>query len=67
MNRRPNPQGLLLLKTGDEKREIEFEIAFLLSLTARHRFALMERKSRELKTLLKRHGHGTSPSITKRK
>jgi len=67
MNQRLNPQGLLLLKTGDEKREIEFEMAFLLSLNARQRFVLMERKSRELKVLLKRHGYGTSPSITIRK
>jgi len=32
MNRQLNPK-LLLLKTGDEIREIEFEMAFLLSLT----------------------------------
>jgi hypothetical protein len=59
--------GILLLETSDEAREIEFELAYLLSLTSRQRFRLMERKSREMRSSLYRHGHGTSASITKRK
>jgi hypothetical protein len=67
MDRRKNPQGILILKKADEDREIEFEVGYLRSLTPRQRFTLMQRKSREMRALLRRHGHGTTPSISKRK
>lgn len=57
----------MLVKAENEEREIEFELDFLRSLTPRQRFLLMDRKSREMKALLRRHGHGTAPSIIKRK
>jgi len=66
MNRGNNP-GILLLKTEDESREIDFELAYLSSLTLRQRFLLMRRKSREMRAMLHRHGQGTAASITKRK
>jgi hypothetical protein len=67
MNRLEKASRILLLKSGDEDREIDFELDFLRSLTPRQRFLLMERKSREMRALLRRHGHRTTPSITKRK
>lgn len=59
--------GILLLKNADEDREIELELAYLSAMTTRQRFVLMERKSRELRVMLRRHGHGIVPSISKRK
>jgi hypothetical protein len=67
MERGKKHEGILLLKTSNEAREIEFELAYLISLTPAQRFRLMERKSREMRSSLYRHGHGTSASITKRK
>ena len=67
MNRSESSRGILLLRNADEDREIEFELEYLSSLTSRQRFLLMERKNREMRILLRRHGHGTTPSISKRK
>ena len=38
----------MVVKGENEKREIEFELAFLRSLTPCQRFLLMDRKSREM-------------------
>jgi hypothetical protein len=59
--------GLLVLRQGDEKREIDFELDYLTSLSPQFRFALMLDKSRELKTNLEKNGHRTAPAIIKRK
>lgn len=67
MVRRENSPGILLLKKADEDREIEFELNYLRALTPRQRFILMQQKSREMRILLRLHGHGTAPSISKRK
>jgi hypothetical protein len=67
MGGREKSQGILLLKKSDEDREIEFELNYLRALTPRQRFILMQRKSREMRILLRQHGHGTAPSISKRK
>jgi len=40
--------GILKLAADDPERELEFELAYLRSLTTQERFALMFRKSREL-------------------
>jgi hypothetical protein len=60
-------KGLLVLRQGDEKREIDFELDYLISLSPQLRFALMLDKSRELKTNLEKNGHRTAPAIIKRK
>jgi len=60
-------RGLLVLRKGDEKREIDFELDYLTSLNPQARFALMLDKSRELKTNLEKNGHRTAPAIIKRK
>ena len=58
--------GILKLATDDPERELEFELAYLRSLTTQERFALMFRKSRELVETLARHGHRTPPGVFKR-
>ena len=60
-------KGLLVLSRGSEEREIEFEIAYLTSLSVGDRFALMLGKSRELRHNLEKNGHRTPPAIIKRK
>ena len=58
MGKKVSDNGLLLLKKDDEKKEIEFELQYLLSLTIQERFQLMQRKSREMLALLEQNGHG---------
>ena len=60
-------KGILVLRKSDEKREIEFELNYLTSLSLRDRFALMQEKGRELKINLEKNGHRTAPAIIKRK
>lgn len=45
-------RGFLLLKEADENKEIEFELAYLASLTVAQRFSLVKKKNREIKKLL---------------
>lgn len=66
-NARLAKKGILILKEGDEKREIKFEIDYLTSLSIQDRFALMLEKSRELKINLEKNGHRAAPAIIKRK
>lgn len=51
---------------GDEDAEIEFELAYLASLTLRQRFQMMETKSRELRALLVKNGYKFTPRIIQR-
>jgi hypothetical protein len=67
MGKKVNNSGLLLLKKDDEKKEIEFELHYLLSLTVQERFQLMMKKSREMLALLERNGHRRTAEVTKRK
>jgi hypothetical protein len=60
-------RGVLVLRRADEKREIDFELNYLTSLSLQARFALMLDKSRELKTNLEKNGHRTAPTVIKRK
>jgi hypothetical protein len=60
-------RGVLVLRQDDEKREIDFELDYLASLSAQARFALMLDKSLELKTNMEKNGHRTAPAIIKRK
>jgi hypothetical protein len=58
--------GILKLATDDPERELEFELAYLCSLTTQERFDLMFRKSRELAESLARHGHRKPAAVLKR-
>ena len=60
-------KGILALRKDDEKKEIEFELDYLTSLSLQDRFVLMSNKSRELKTNLEKNGYRTAPAIIKRK
>ena len=57
-----------ILKTdfNDEEKEIEFELEYLLSLTADQRFQMMFQKSKELAAMLVKNGHRKTPEIIKR-
>ena len=67
MGKKANDKGLLFLKKDDEKKEIEFELRYLLSLTVHERFQLMQTKSREMLNLLEQNGHRKTAEIIKRK
>jgi hypothetical protein len=58
--------SILKLSADDPERELEFELAYLRSLTTEERFALMFRKSRELAESLARHGHRKPVAVVKR-
>jgi hypothetical protein len=60
-------KGILSLKDRDEKKEIEFELNYLSSLSVSQRFLLMQTKSQELKSNLVKNGHRKTPQIIKRK
>lgn len=60
-------KGILILRKDDEKREIEFELDYLTSLSLQDRFDLMLNKSRELRINLEKNGYRTAPAIIKRK
>lgn len=58
--------AVLKLKKHNEKKEIEFELAYLLSLTTAQRFKMMFEKTREMLALLKRNEHRKTTQIIKR-
>ena len=58
--------AILKLKKDDEQQEIEFELAYLKSLTVQQRFQMMIQKSREMVLLLRRNEHRKSTQVIKR-
>ena len=60
-------KGILLISKADAKKERDFELDYLLSLSLNQRISMMEAKSRELKSLLAENGHRKTPEIIKRK
>ena len=58
---------ILKLDKHNEKKEILFELKYLMSLTTRQRFEMMIKKSKEIKDLLERSGHRRPSEIIKRK
>jgi hypothetical protein len=57
---------ILILDKDDPKRELEFEIRFMLSLTQAERYKLMERLVSEGLKQKKRNGYKATPSIVTR-
>jgi hypothetical protein len=57
---------ILKLAHNDEKRELEFELDYLQSLTTEQRYALMFQRSREMMERMIRHGHIPAFEIIKR-
>ena len=57
---------VLKLEKDDENREIEFELCYLKSLTTRERFLLMQKKTEEMKKMLRKRGYRKPSEIFKR-
>jgi hypothetical protein len=57
---------VLKLEKDDENREIEFELRYLKSLTTKERFFIMQKKSDEMKKMLRKRGYRKSTEIVKR-
>ena len=57
---------ILKLDRDNEKKEIEFELRYLKSLTVRQRFELMFKKTKEIMSLLEKNGHRRPFKIIKR-
>lgn len=60
------PDGVLKLDEPDPDRELEFELAWLRSLTTQERFELMFRRSREIAEVMLKHGHRKPVEVIKR-
>ncbi len=58
---------ILKLDAHNEEKEIEFELDYLASLTTSQRFEMMFRKTRELRSLLKRDKPRKTTEVIKRK
>lgn len=58
--------AVLKLRRHNEKKEIEFELDYLTSLTTGERFEMMFRKTREMLNLLKRNANRKATEIIKR-
>ena len=59
--------AVLKLKKHDEKKEIDFELKYLRSLTTRERFEMMFKRSGQVARLLKRNGRRKTTKVIKRK
>ena len=57
---------VLKLEKDDENREIEFELCYLKSLNIKERFLLMQKKSDEIKKMLRKRGYRRPAEIVKR-
>jgi hypothetical protein len=57
---------VLMLEKDDENREIEFELRYLKSLTTKERFLIMQKKSDEMKKMLRKRGYRKPAEIVKR-
>jgi hypothetical protein len=60
-------KGILLISKADAKKERDFELDYLLSLSLNQRISMVEARSRELKSLLAENGHRKTSAIIKRK
>jgi hypothetical protein len=57
---------ILKLEKDDEKREIEFELHYLNSLTTKERFLMMQNRSEEIKKMMRNCGYRKPFEIVKR-
>jgi hypothetical protein len=57
---------ILKLDEHDEERETEFELRYLKSLSTKERFLLMQKKSEEMKTMMRSRGYRRPFEIIKR-
>jgi hypothetical protein len=57
---------VLKLEKDDENKEIEFELRYLKSLRTKERFLIMQKKSDEIKKMLRKRGYRRPTEIVKR-
>lgn len=57
---------ILKLKRHNQKKEIDFELRYLKSLSVKKRFELMLKKTQEILGLLEKSGHRRPFEIIKR-
>lgn len=57
---------ILKLNRHNERKEIEFELKYLKSLSVKQRFEMLFRKTKEMINLLEKSGHRRSFKIIKR-
>lgn len=57
---------ILKLDKDDEKKELDFEIEYQLSLTPEQRYEMMFRRSEEIARILLEHGYRKPVEIIKR-
>lgn len=58
--------AILKLNRHNPKKEIEFELRYLRSLSVKKRFELMFKKTKEIIELLEENGHRRPSQIIKR-
>ncbi len=61
-----SPTHILKTTSYQPRKELEFELAYQLSLTTRERFRMMFRKSREIAEMLLKNGYRKPFEIIKR-
>jgi hypothetical protein len=65
--RQQKRKTFLLISQTDAKKERDFELDYLFSLSLNQRISMMDSKSNELKSLLAENGHRKTSAIIKRK
>ncbi len=58
--------AVLKLSTHNEKKEISFELDYLLSLTTAQRFEMMFKKTKQMLALAGKHGNRKTTEVIKR-
>ena len=58
--------SILKLKKSNPRKEIEFELNYLKTLSTKQRFQMMFKKTEEIRNLLKNHGYRKTSQIIKR-
>ena len=59
-------KNILKLTKHNKKKEIEFELDYLGSLTVKERFKMMFKKTKEMLDLLRKNGYRRTSQIIKR-
>ena len=57
---------ILKLNKHNERKEVEFELSYLKSLSIKERFKMMFKKNKEMLDLLEKNGHRRASEIFKR-
>jgi len=63
MKKKKSKARILLVDGDDPKKELDFELDFMLSLTMRQRYKIMERIYKEGLAKMKRDGYKITPGI----